>query len=359
MGNVYQGSIELSIFGESHGAGIGMVLSGVEPGLELDMEAIKAEMKRRAPGQLLSTPRKEADEIEWLSGIVNDTVCGSPIACLIRNNNTKSKDYDSLKYWMRPSHADYPAFVKYHGSQDVRGGGHFSGRITAPLVAAGSILGQGLEKHFPMEVGSHIIRLGAYEENKWDEVTPELLSGKRQEYLPSLNPDEVKAEIEKAQADSDSVGGMVETAVWGVPAGLGDPFFDSVESRLSRLLFSIPAVKGVMFGSGTDFASGHGSEMNDAYTYQDGVVVTKTNHNGGILGGITTGMPIVFTTIIKPTASIGKVQDSVNLKTGTDEQGTVVGRHDPCIVPRAIPVIEAAVKIALYDCWKEGNGFHA
>ncbi len=352
MSNTWGNEIKLSIFGESHGGGIGMILDGIMPGFHLDMEAIQKQMARRAPGGALSTPRKEADEVEFLSGIVDGVTCGSPICGIIRNTNTKSKDYSKTKDWMRPSHADYTALIKYGGFADYRGGGHFSGRITAPLVLAGSICGQVLEQKYGIRAGSHIVRLGEYEEANWSFLDSDLLKSREESRIPCDDPQRVTEIIETAGLEVDSVGGMVETAVIGVPAGWGDPFFDSLESRLAHLLFSVPAVKSVSFGAGSQFATMRGSEANDAFCLEDGKVCTKSNHNGGILGGISNGMPIVFQTVIKPTPSIGKKQTSVNMKTMTEEENQIVGRHDPCIVLRAIPVLEAVAKIALYDAWK-------
>ena len=358
MSNTWGNEIKLSIFGESHGGGIGMILDGIMPGIHLDMEAIRKQMARRAPGGALSTPRKEADEVEFLSGIVNGVTCGSPICGIIRNTNTKSKDYNQTKDWMRPSHADYTALIKYGGYADYRGGGHFSGRITAPLVLAGSICGQVLEQKYGIQAGSHIVRLGEYEEANWSVVDSNLLKKMAKNRIPCDNPQKVADIIEAARLDADSVGGMVETALTGVPAGWGDPFFDSLESRLAQVLFSVPAVKSVSFGAGGQFAAMRGSEANDAFCLKDGKVATKTNHNGGILGGISNGMPIVFQTVIKPTPSIGKKQTSVNMCKMIEEENQIVGRHDPCIVLRAIPVLESVAKIALYDAWK-GSEPHA
>ena len=358
MSNTWGNEIKLSIFGESHGGGIGMILDGIVPGIHLDMEAIRKQMARRAPGGALSTPRKEADEVEFLSGIVNGVTCGSPICGIIRNTNTKSKDYSQTKDWMRPSHADYTALIKYGGYADYRGGGHFSGRITAPLVLAGSICGQVLEQKYGIQAGSHIVRLGEYEEANWSVVDPILLKEMAENRIPCDDPQKVADIIEAARLDADSVGGMVETALTGVPAGWGDPFFDSLESRLAQVLFSVPAVKSVSFGAGGQFAAMRGSEANDEFCLKDGKVATKTNHNGGILGGISNGMPIVFQTVIKPTPSIGKKQTSVNMCKMIEEENQIVGRHDPCIVLRAIPVLEAVAKIALYDAWK-GSEPHA
>lgn len=358
MSNTWGNEIRLSIFGESHGGGIGMILDGVIPGIRLDMEEIRRQMARRAPGGALSTARKEADEVEFLSGIVDGVTCGSPICGIIRNTNTRSKDYSRTKDWMRPSHADYTAWVKYGGFADYRGGGHFSGRLTAPLVLAGSICGQVLERKFGLQAGSHVVRLGAYQEEPWEQIDPAVLKQMENSAIPCRNPEQAALQIETARKEADSVGGMVETAVTGIPAGWGDPFFDSLESRLAHLLFSVPAVKSVSFGVGERFASMRGSEANDAFCMAHGRIQTQTNHNGGILGGITNGMPLVFQTVLKPTPSIGRMQHSVNIASMQEEEGQITGRHDPCIVLRAVPVLEAAAKIALYDAWK-GSEPHA
>lgn len=358
MSNTWGNEIRLSIFGESHGGGIGMILDGVVPGIQLNIDEIQKQMARRAPGGALATPRKEVDEVEFLSGVVDGVTCGSPICGVIRNTNTRSKDYGKTKDWMRPSHADYTARIKYGGFADFRGGGHFSGRLTAPLVLAGSICGQVLEQKFGLQAGSHIVRLGEYKEDNWDSPNADLLKQMEESRIPCQNPQKVAEIIEEARMAADSVGGMVETALTGIPAGLGDPFFDSLESRIAHLLFSVPAVKSVSFGAGERFAAMRGSKANDAFCLRKGKVQTQTNHNGGILGGISTGMPVVFSTVLKPTPSIGQVQSSVNMETMQEEENQIVGRHDPCIVLRAIPVLEAAAKIALYDAWK-GSEPHA
>ncbi len=352
MSNTWGNEIRLSIFGESHGNGIGMVLDGIMPGVRIDQEQLQMQMARRAPGAALATPRKEADEVEFLSGIVDHVTCGSPICGIIRNTNTHSKDYTKTKDWLRPSHADFTALIKYNGFADFRGGGHFSGRITAPLVLAGSICAQALKQKFDIQTGSHIIQLGEYREEKWQSPEAVLLKEMESSRIPCQDPQRVTQLIEKAREQADSIGGMVETAVTGIPAGWGDPFFDSLESRLAQLLFSVPAVKGVSFGAGTSFAAMRGSEANDAFCLREGRVQTASNHNGGVLGGISTGMPLLFQTVLKPTPSIGQKQRSVNIRTMQEEENAIVGRHDPCIVLRAIPVLEAVAQIALYDAWK-------
>ena len=359
MGNIYGHSLKVSIFGESHGKGIGIVIDGLEPGLVIDMEEVRRQMARRAPGQKLGTPRSEADQVEILSGIRDHITCGTPICGIIYNQNTRSQDYERTKMLLRPSHADYTGHVKYKGFEDYRGGGHFSGRITAPLVFAGALCRQALERKGAV-IGSHILRLQDVTEEAF---TSETLTGKNlhqlgTQALPVLqeeNADTIALRIEKARMELNSLGGIVETAVLGIPAGLGDPFFDSMESRLAQILFSVPAVKGISFGIGDQFARMSGAEANDPYTVVDGQIRTLTNHNGGILGGITNGMPVVFSTVIKPTPSISRPQQTVNLETMQPETLEITGRHDPCIVPRAIPVLEAAAMIALYDAWKEAG----
>lgn len=257
---------------------------------------------------------------------------------------------------MRPSHADYPAFMKYHGSNDPRGGGQFSGRMTAPIVAAGAVAKMALDRHLSLITGSHLVQVNTYTEKPWDIPSADVLLNMHDSKIPAREPEKVIDIIQEAMAEKDSVGGIVETAVIGVPVGLGDPFFESLESRISSLLFSIPGVKGVLFGAGLQLASMKGSQANDAYTLDGQKVVTRTNHNGGILGGISTGMPILVSVIIKPTPSIGLKQESVNMASMQTEEKTIQGRHDPCILLRAVPVIEACLYIALYDAWLTEKG---
>ncbi len=350
-------AFRLSIFGESHGNGIGIVVDGLEPGLRLDMEEIRFQMARRRPGQKLSTARSEADEVEILSGVKDGITCGTPVCGLIRNTNTRSGDYELTKDLARPSHADYTGHVKYRGFEDYRGGGHFSARLTAPLVFAGALARQALKSHLDFETGSHITQLYTVKEADFTEedIEADRLRALQNERIPLRDPsraDEIETVIEEARRQLDSVGGIVETAIAGLPAGLGDPFFDSLESRLAHLLFSIPAVKGVSFGSGFAFAGMKGSQANDEFCLKDGAVRTVSNHNGGILGGITNGMPVTFHTVFKPTASIARQQRTVNLRTMQEEPLRITGRHDPCIVLRGIPVLEAAAAIAAYDAWK-------
>ena len=318
--------MKYTIFGESHGPAIGVVLEGVPAGLELDLDFIRAQLARRAPGQnAMTTARKEADEPELLSGVFEGRTTGGPLCAVIFNTDTRSRDYAKLKDLPRPGHADYAGFVRYRGCNDYRGGGHFSGRLTAPLVFAGAVAQQVL--------GGHGVTVAARISN---------VAG-----IPDPTPEEMEGAILAAKADGDSVGGRIACAVTGLPAGLGDPDFGcNVEGVFSQYLFAVPAVKAVGFGLGTGFAEGRGSQANDPFYMDGGTVRTRTNHAGGINGGITNGMPVTFEVTIRPTPSIGREQDTVDLSTGADAKLSVTGRHDPCILPRAVPVIEAAAALA-------------
>lgn len=358
MSNSFGSSIKVSIFGESHGKGIGIVIDGIPPGTSLDMEEIKRQMARRAPGQKLGTPRKETDEVTILSGFYNGYTTGTPLCGIIENKNTRSGDYDRTARLLRPSHADYTAHVKYKGFEDYRGGGHFSGRITAPLTFAGAIFRQLLEKK-GIIIASHIKQLHSITDrdfNDQDFSNPQTLGMLQDERLPVLTPgvgNQMEARIEEARMNLDSVGGIVETVFINLPPGLGDPFFESLESRLAQMIFSIPAVKGLSFGAGFDFPSMTGSQANDSFCLEGEDIKTRTNNNGGILGGISTGMPVVFKTVFKPTPSISKKQETVNMDSLTEESIEIHGRHDPCVILRAIPALEAAAAIAVFDAWKE------
>ncbi len=346
-------NIELSIFGESHGQAIGIVIGNLPAGITLDMDEIAREMKRRAPGQnKMSTPRVEKDEVKIMSGILDGVTTGAPLCAMIENTNQHSKDYSLLKECMRPGHSDYPAFVKYQGFNDVRGGGHFSGRITAPIVFAGSVAKQIL-KQKGVVVGAHIGRIHHVQDDLFDvDLSTEDLEKMLETQYPTLKEgimNEMEATIEEARMNQNSVGGMVECAILNVPAGLGNPFFDSVESHMSSLMFSIPAVKSIEFGVGEDISTLTGKEANDCYYYDQNQVKTRTNHNGGIIGGITNGMPIVFRVGIKPTPSISSEQDTINITTQKETKITVTGRHDPCIVPRAVVVVESMAALAILD----------
>lgn len=350
MSSTYGENLKLSIFGQSHGAGIGMVLDGIPAGLPVDMEALTAFLARRAPGQNdYSTPRKEADAPEFLSGLVEDTTCGAPIAAVIRNTNTRSGDYANLKDCPRPGHADYTAQVKYGGRQDAAGGGHFSGRLTAPICIAGGLCKQWLDNK-GIHISAHIAMIGGVWDQLFDPVYPEIAFVLAP--FPTLDEArgaEMRRRIAEAKAAQDSVGGIVECAVTGLPAGLGGPLFGGIEGKLAQMLYGVPAVKGVEFGAGFRVAEMTGSEGNDPFRVEDGKIITATNNCGGILGGITDGMPLIFRAAFKPTPSIGKQQQSVSLSKMENRTLEVKGRHDPCIVPRAVPVVEAAAAIALMD----------
>lgn len=352
MSSMYGNKIKLSIFGQSHGPAIGMTMDDVPAGLPVDLEELQCFLNRRAPGQQdYATPRREEDRPEFLSGIVDGYTCGAPISAIIRNNNTRSKDYSDLKDCPRPGHADYTAQVKYGGFQDVAGGGHFSGRLTAPLCIAGGLCKQWLEAK-RIQIGAHIVAIGGVkdEPSHFDWVNPQLdLIGTDFPVHNSEAGKKMREAIASARADGDSVGGIIECIVTGLPAGIGDPMFGGMESRIAQIVYGIPAVKGLSFGSGFTGSHLRGSENNDAFSVIDGKVVTTSNHCGGILGGITTGMPIVFEVAIKPTPSIVKPQQSISLGTMENKTLEIKGRHDPCIVPRAVPVVEAAAAIAVFD----------
>ena len=350
MSSTYGEKLKLSIFGQSHGSAIGMTLDGIPAGLPIDLEALQTFLNRRAPGQnSYSTPRKEGDAPEFLSGIVEGYTCGAPIAAIIRNTNTRSADYSSLKDCPRPGHADYPAQIKYHGYQDVAGGGHFSGRLTAPLCIAGGLCKQWLELK-EIRIAAHIRTISGIEDTPLDPLKPDLDAiGKDFPVIDSNAGKKMREAIAKAKDDGDSVGGSITCFVTGLPAGLGGPMFGGLEGKLAQAIYGIPAVKGVEFGAGFSVCSMRGSENNDAYTVIDGNVQALTNHAGGILGGITTGMPLIFHAAIKPTPSIAKPQSSVSLSRMEAQTLAVQGRHDPCIVPRAVPVVEAAAAIAIFD----------
>ena len=350
MSSTYGENLKLSIFGQSHGTAIGMTLDGIPAGLPVDLEKLQEFLSRRAPGQSnWSTPRKESDAPEFLSGIVDNYTCGAPLAAVIRNTNTRSGDYSNLKDIPRPGHADYTAQVKYGGFQDAAGGGHFSGRLTAPLCIAGGLCKQWLEE-MGIQIGAHILAIGECGDLYFDPIDPELESvGSPFPVLDSEAGSTMQELIAQARAAGDSVGGIIECAITGLPAGIGEPMFGGVESRIAQIVYGIPAVKGVEFGIGFDCACVPGSQSNDAFAIVDGKVITQTNNAGGIQGGITNGMPVIFTTAIKATPSISCEQESVNLKTMEAVTLEITGRHDPCIVPRAVPVVEAAAAIAIYD----------
>lgn len=350
MSSTYGENLKLSIFGQSHAPAIGMTLDGIPAGLTVDLEKLQQFLGRRAPGQNdYSTPRWEEDRPEFLSGLLNGFTCGAPLAAIIRNTNTRSGDYANLMDCPRPGHADYTAQVKYGGFQDAAGGGHFSGRLTAPLCIAGGLCKQWLEAE-GIRIGAHIAAIAGIPDTPFDPIKPQLSSVGAD--FPVLNPEagaRMRQAIADAKRDLDSVGGIIECAVTGLPAGLGEPMFGGVEGRIAQIVYGIPAVKGVEFGIGFEAANLRGSENNDDFRMEEGKVVTSTNHCGGILGGITNGMPLLFRAAIKPTPSISRPQQSVSLAEGENRELVVKGRHDPCIVPRAVPVVEAAAAIAIFD----------
>jgi chorismate synthase len=348
-------NIKYTIFGESHGEGIGIVIDNLPSGLELNTTKIKSEMQRRQPGTgNLTTSRKEIDEFEILSGIFNNRTTGAPLCSFIKNTDQQLKDYDQTKDLLRPSHADYTAYVKYKGFNDYRGGGHFSGRLTAAIVFAGAIAKQILSEH-NISIISHIYKIGDLCDTPFNSrnLSIEGYLPLNSMVFPTIDNSigiAMQEKISNIKALGDSIGGIVETAILNLPAGLGSPFFDSIESIISHLIFSVPGVKGIEFGDGFDLAEMKGSDANDQFHLEDSKIRTLTNHNGGILGGISTGMPIIFKTAFKPTPSIALEQNTVNIKQMQNTTIKIVGRHDPCIVPRAIPVVEAATAMAILDC---------
>ena len=353
MSSTYGENLKLSIFGQSHGQGIGMTLDGIPAGLPVDLDKLQQFLNRRAPGQNdWSTPRKEEDRPEFLAGLLDEHTCGAPIAAVIYNKNTRSKDYSNLHDVPRPGHADYTAQIKYGGFQDVAGGGHFSGRLTAPLCIAGGLCKQWLE-NMGIRIGAYITAIGGVYGEKLDPVNPDL--SLIEPDFPIVEDEErqqadvFKSHIASCREEGNSIGGEIECIVTGLPAGLGDPMFGGMESRIASIVYGVPAVKAVEFGNGGFVAHIPGSQNNDEYYVEDGVVKTKTNNCGGILGGITNGMPLIFRAAIKPTPSISRPQQSVSLSRMENTTLEVKGRHDPCIVPRAVPVIEAAAAIAIYD----------
>ena len=354
MKSTYGENLKLTIFGTSHGPEIGMTLEGIPAGLPVDFDKLQQFLNRRAPGQTnWSTPRKEADIPLFRSGLTNFVTTGDKIEAVIYNENVKKSDYDDLKYIPRPGHADFAAWMKYGLDFDMSGGGPFSGRLTAPLCIAGGLCKQWLEAK-GIRIGAHIVQIGLMEGEYFKLMNPEI--DKIIGDFPTLTSEaaeEMQKTIAKARAEGESVGGTVECAVTGLPAGIGGPMFGGVESRIAQIVYGIPAVKAVEFGQGEAFAIACGSTANDGFTVDNGVVKTLSNNCGGILGGITNGMPLVFSATFKPTPSIAKPQRSVNLKTMEEVTIQIQGRHDPCIVPRAVPVVEAAAAIAIYDLMLE------
>lgn len=352
MSSTYGDKIKISVFGESHGNGIGVVIDGLPAGVKIDMDSVMTQMSRRAPGKdRTATPRKESDLPKVLSGMLGDTLTGAPLCAVIENTNTRSGDYGNLLSCPRPGHSDYTAFVKYNGANDIRGGGHFSGRITAPIVFAGSICRQILAQK-GIKIAAHINSIGNVCDEPFnpvsiDDALIDRLNASSFALIDNSVEEKMRDEVEDARMSLDSVGGTIECAVTGIEAGIGEPMFDGVEGVIAKAVFGVPAIKGIEFGKGFELSKMRGSQSNDPFRYNDGKVVTETNNCGGILGGITNGMPIIFRAAVKPTPSIAQKQKSVDLQKKENAELEIHGRHDPCIVPRAVPVIEAVTAIAI------------
>jgi len=359
MSSEFGNLLKVSVFGQSHGKAIGVVMDGLPAGEAVDLDALTAFLARRRPGQgPLSTARKEADAPVFLSGLENGVTCGAPLCAVIENADQHSTDYDALKDTPRPGHADFTAWTKWGGAADMRGGGHFSGRLTAPLCVAGGIAKQILARR-GVRIGAHLLEVAGIPDQPFPtRIDPAVLEELALKPFPVLDDaagEAMQAAILAAKNDLDSVGGIIQCAAVGLPAGLGDPMFSGIENRLSAALFGIPAVKGVEFGDGFTAARRRGSENNDPFLVEDGKIVTASNHAGGILGGITTGMPLVFQLAVKPTPSIGRPQRTVSLSRMEETELVIHGRHDPCIAHRAVPVAEAVTALVLLDLLLEGN----
>ena len=350
MKNVFGNNLTITLFGESHGKGIGAVIDGIAPGIKVDEDFIRSQLDLRRPFGDISTTRAEKEEFIIYSGVFEGFTTGTPICIVIPNNDTKSKDYSEIKDKMRPGHADYTASAKYHGFADYRGGGHFSGRITAAIVAAGAIVISVLRSK-GIYIGTHISRCAGVIDAQFNNLNEEIneLNGKQFAVIDDDVAEIMKSAITDAKAMGDSVGGVLETAVIGMPEGVGEPWFDTAEGMLSHALFSIPAIKGVEFGAGFSISDMLGSEANDEFYYNGDKVLTKTNNNGGINGGITNGMPIIFRTAVKPTPTISKVQNTIDIKSKENTEFIAKGRHDPCIVHRARVVVDSITALVLCD----------
>ncbi len=351
-------AVKISIFGESHGKGTGVVIDGLPAGEKLDIEEIYLQMSRRAPGKdKAATPRLEKDIPEIISGTLNDTTTGAPLCAFIKNTNTRSQDYGDMLSKPRPSHADYTGYIRYNGYNDIRGGGHFSARLTAPLVFAGAVCRQILSRR-GINIAAHIASIGNICDERFDpvDVPDELIYRLSTTTFGLINTEKEKQMrelIEQCRIEQDSVGGTVECVIKGMPAGAGSPMFYGIENVISSIIFGIPAVKGIEFGSGFDGSAQRGSRNNDEFYFDGKTVKTRTNNHGGILGGISSGMPIIFRTAMKPTPSISQLQKTVDLKKHKDSEIEIKGRHDPCIVVRAVPVIEAAAAVAVINILSE------
>lgn len=353
MASTWGQNVKVSIFGESHGTGIGVVIEGLPAGERISFEDITTQMNRRAPGDSMTTDRKERDIPQVMSGVINDTTTGTPLCAIFKNEDVNSADYEDHQFLPRPGHADYTGYVRYKGYASFPGGGHFSGRLTCPLVFAGAICRQIL-KRTGVIIGSHLSSIGDVTDELFPpvDVTSALLEGLSSERFPVVSvADKTKMQqkILEVRAEGDSIGGVVECAIIGARAGLGDPIFDGIESKISSIIFGIPGVKGIEFGSGFEATTMKGSMHNDIFTLRDGQVMTLGNNHGGILGGLSSGMPIIFKVAFKPTPSVAKQQHTVNMKEGTEQLIKIRGRHDPCIAVRAAPVVEAAAAVAMLD----------
>ncbi len=350
--------VNISIFGESHGAGIGVVIDGLPAGERIDMDSVLLQMARRAPGKdRAATPRLEKDFPEIMSGMLDGVTTGAPLCAVIKNTNTRSGDYGNVLSSPRPGHADYTGYIRYEGCNDIRGGGHFSGRLTAPLVFAGAVCRQILEKR-GIKIAAHIASVGNIKDERFDPVSipgelMDRLSAQVFGLVDESREDAMRSLIDECRMSGDSIGGTIECAVTGVPAGVGNPMFSGIENVISSVMFGIPAIKGIEFGAGFEASMMRGSENNDEFYIDNGTVKTRTNNHGGILGGISSGMPIIFRVAVKPTPSISTEQHTVELESMTDTTLAVKGRHDPCIVVRAVPVVEAAAAVALINLLSE------
>ena len=357
MASSFGEKVIVTIFGESHGKGIGLVIDGLPPGEKIDMKKLKSFLQRRAPGQNeYTTKRKEEDSVEFISGIVEDTIIGSPVCGIIRNEDVKPSDYKNLRDIPRPSHADYNAHIKYNNHMDMRGGGPFSGRLTGPLCVAGGIALQILERR-GVHIAAHLASVGNIKDDKWDYLNPTIDSLKSiaMKDFPVISDEkarEMKNLIGRVKEEGDSIGGLIECMAIGLPIGLGEPNYNGFESMIGRLAFSIPGVRGISFGTGFPASEMRGSHHNDPYEIVDNKIKTKTNHSGGVVGGITNGMPMYFSLAMKPTSSISKPQDSFSIKEMKEKKLTIEGRHDPCIAVRSVPVVEAICAITILDLWE-------
>lgn len=350
MKNTFGHDLAVTIFGESHGPAVGAVMDGLAPGIAVDMSFIESQLALRRPFGAVSTARREADDFQIVSGVYKGFTTGTPLCILIPNSDIRSEEYTKNRSLARPGHADYTAYCKYHGYEDYRGGGHFSGRVTAALVAAGAIVLYALSAKGIL-IGTHIKSCGGVADRDFADITADIAELNRKMF--AVLDDEkcalMRQTIEDAAADGDSVGGVLETAVCGLPAGVGEPWFDTVEGVLAHALFSIPAVKGVQFGAGFDLADARGSQFNDSFVLEEGTVRTASNNNGGINGGLTNGMPLLFRCAVKPTPSIAKTQSTVDFIDGKNTNISLSGRHDPAIVHRARVVVDSITGLAVGD----------